>query len=109
MSHIFYDVYVDWPAAQTQLKAILENEEHVHEMEEMLDKITHHEVFSTIFSSLPNQVHAEFIEAVYKAPHAPEHILFIQRYDPDIEQKLRAAASDAHQRFFDAIHAPMID
>jgi hypothetical protein len=108
MSSLFYDHLVDWPAAEAKIRELVQREEEHHELTKVLDQITHHAVFAIIFEVLPEDVHEHFVKAVKEAPHSLEHLQRLQLYDVEVEKRIQQAATEAHQKFFDAIHGPVV-
>lgn len=104
MSNIFYDRVIDWEEFEAAVHTLTRDPVHRAELSRMADEILHHVMFHRILDLLPHHTHEYFIVEFKAAPHAEKHWQFLQTYEPEVEQHLRAAAIETHRKFLDTIH-----
>lgn len=102
---VFYDHLLPTEALQPELAKLVTAEE-LEELLDILDETLHYELFDLMLQHVPPHAHDLFLQRVSQAPADAGHIVFLQQYAPDIEDRLRVRAADAGQRFLDAIQPP---
>jgi len=86
MSKIFYDHLIILEDIKIQVDKVSTSREEKEELWQLVDKMVHHRILTTILEKLPEVHHNEFLEKFYGAPHDENLITYLnEKLNGDVE------------------------
>lgn len=94
---VFYDEVVDLQSLTEELALVPMTDQEEAEILFHIDQVIHHEFIDAILSALPAEQHEEFLVLFAQDPASGEHWVYLERYIPDIRQRLSARLGNAQE------------
>ncbi len=100
---LFYDHLINLSDIDRELEdLIVEYHERAHLLE-TIDSALHHAVMDTILTELPAENHQHFLKEFSIRPHDKEHLSYLIKFSPNIEEKILAKAKQTKEKFKEEI------
>lgn len=104
MSKIFYDHFLKIEEIITVFDEYELDLEEKEELFSIVDETFHHQILETILDLLPLEVHEDFLNRFYQAPHDGNLLLFLQEnVSVNIEEVLKTRAEKIKKEIFSSI------
>lgn len=89
MATVFYDHLIPWHKVERFLVEVQPTPEEKWELVEIIEETVHTEVLTIVLSHIPESSHEEFLKRFHSAPHASEHLVYIQsQCSDDVEASI---------------------
>lgn len=89
MSKIFYDHLIKIEEVTIELDNYELTIEEKEEFISLIDETLHNHTLEVILTSIPKNLHEDFLSMFHQAPHKLELLYFLKKEAPDIEEKIK--------------------
>ena len=89
MNKIFWDDLIHFDELIHELKGLPFSSEEQAELVELIDSTYHHHILDEILKALPEEEHDVFMQMVSERPDDKEILVYIMRFVPDIEARIK--------------------